>query len=87
VTDWPQFDLSEEEGRYVSAHHPYTMPKEEDIPLLAEDPAKVYAVAYDIVLNGYELGGGSIRIHTRELQEKVLETLGFTKEQMEEQFG
>ena len=63
------------------------MPKEEDIPLLAEDPAKVYAEAYDIVLNGYELGGGSIRIHTRELQKKVLETLGFTKEQMEEQFG
>ena len=87
VTDWPQFEFSEEEGRYVSAHHPFTMPKEEDIPLLAEDPAKVYAEAYDIVLNGYELGGGSIRIHTRELQEKVLETLGFTKEQMEEQFG
>ena len=79
VTDWPQFEFSEEEGRYVSAHHPFTMPKEEDIPLLAEDPAKVYAEAYDIVLNGYELGGGSIRIHTRELQEKVLETLGFTK--------
>ena len=87
VTDWPQFEFSEEEGRYVSAHHPFTMPKEEDIPLLAEDPAKVYAEAYDIVLNGYELGGGSIRIHTRELQEKVLKTLGFTKEQMEEQFG
>lgn len=87
VTDWPQFEFSEEEGRYVSAHHPFTMPKVEDIPLLAEDPAKVYAEAYDIVLNGYELGGGSIRIHTRELQEKVLKTLGFTKEQMEEQFG
>ena len=87
VTDWPQFEFSEEEGRYVSAHHPFTMPKAEDIPLLAEDPAKVYAEAYDIVLNGYELGGGSIRIHTRELQEKVLKTLGFTKEQMEEQFG
>ena len=70
VTDWPQFEFSEEEGRYVSAHHPFTMPKEEDIPLLAEDPAKVYAEAYDIVLNGYELGGGSIRIHTRELDRK-----------------
>lgn len=87
ITDWPQFEYSEEEGRYVSAHHPFTMPKAQDVPLLAEDPAKVYAEAYDIVLNGYELGGGSIRIHTRELQEKVLETLGFTKEQMEEQFG
>ena len=87
VTDWPQFEYSEEEGRYVSAHHPFTMPKAKDVDLLGTDPAKVYAEAYDIVLNGYELGGGSIRIHTRELQEKVLETLGFTKEQMEEQFG
>ena len=87
VTDWPQFEYDAEAGRYVSAHHPFTMPKEKDVPLLATDPAKVYAEAYDIVLNGYELGGGSIRIHTRELQEKVLETLGFTKEQMEEQFG
>ncbi|WP_430616612.1 aspartate-tRNA ligase [Enterococcus sp. DIV0176] len=87
VTDWPQFEYSEEEGRYVSAHHPFTMPKAKDVELLGTDPAKVYAEAYDIVLNGYELGGGSIRIHTRELQEKVLETLGFTKEQMEEQFG
>ncbi|MDO4624246.1 MAG: aspartate--tRNA ligase [Enterococcus hirae] len=87
ITEWPQFEYSAEEGRYVSAHHPFTMPKEEDLERLSTDPANVYAEAYDIVLNGYELGGGSIRIHTREIQEKVLETLGFTKEQMEEQFG
>ncbi len=87
ITEWPQFEYSEEEGRYVSAHHPFTMPKAEDVELLGTDPGKVYAEAYDIVLNGYELGGGSIRIHTRELQEKVLQTLGFSKEQMEEQFG
>lgn len=87
ITEWPQFEYFAEEGRYVSAHHPFTMPKEEDLERLSTDPASVYAEAYDIVLNGYELGGGSIRIHTREIQEKVLETLGFTKEQMEEQFG
>ncbi|MGM0123278.1 aspartate-tRNA ligase [Enterococcus sp. AZ194] len=87
VTDWPQFEYDAEAGRYVSAHHPFTMPKESDVPLLDTDPASVYAEAYDIVLNGYELGGGSLRIHTRELQEKVFETLGFSKEDMEEQFG
>lgn len=87
VTDWPQFEYDAEAQRYVSAHHPFTMPKESDIPLLSSDPAKVYAEAYDIVLNGYELGGGSLRIHTREVQEKMFETLGFSKEAMEEQFG
>lgn len=87
VTDWPMFEYSEEEGRYMSAHHPFTLPKEEDIPLLLTDPKHVYARAYDIVLNGYELGGGSLRIHTRELQEKMFEALGFTKEAAEEQFG
>ncbi|MGG5359447.1 MULTISPECIES: aspartate--tRNA ligase [unclassified Enterococcus] len=87
VVDWPQFEYDEEAGRYVSAHHPFTLPNEEDIELLATEPSKVYAQAYDIVLNGYELGGGSLRIHQREVQEKVLETLGFTKESMEEQFG
>ncbi|MGX7174240.1 aspartate--tRNA ligase [Enterococcus ratti] len=87
ITKWPQFEYSAEENRYVSAHHPFTMPRVEDIDRLSTDPASVYAQAYDIVLNGYELGGGSIRIHTREVQEKVLETLGFSKEQMEEQFG
>lgn len=87
ITDWPQFEWSEEEGRYVSAHHPFTLPKAEDVKKLATDPAKVYAEAYDIVLNGYELGGGSLRINTRELQEQMFETLGFTKRQMTEQFG
>ncbi|EOL46316.1 aspartate--tRNA ligase [Enterococcus caccae] len=87
VVDWPLFEYDEEAGRYVSAHHPFTQPKESDIELLSTDPAKVYAEAYDIVLNGYELGGGSLRIHKRELQEKMFETLGFTKESAQEQFG
>lgn len=87
VIDWPLFEYDEEARRYVSAHHPFTLPKAEDIELLTTDPAKVYAEAYDIVLNGYELGGGSSRINTRELQEKMFETLGFTKESAQEQFG
>ncbi|MGX7200859.1 aspartate--tRNA ligase [Enterococcus plantarum] len=87
VVDWPLFEYDEEAGRYVSAHHPFTQPKESDIELLSTDPANVYAEAYDIVLNGYELGGGSSRIHKRELQEKMFETLGFTKESAQEQFG
>ncbi|KAF1294381.1 aspartate--tRNA ligase [Candidatus Enterococcus leclercqii] len=87
ITDWPQFEYSEEEGRYVSAHHPFTMPKAEDVELLATAPEKVYADAYDIVLNGYELGGGSLRIYTRELQEQMFRTLGFSDEAMVEQFG
>ena len=87
ITDWPQFEYSEEEGRYVSAHHPFTLPKEEDIQYLTTDPTKVYAQAYDIVLNGYELGGGSLRIHARELQEKMFAALGFGRVEMQEQFG
>lgn len=87
VVDWPLFEYDEEAGRYVSAHHPFTEPKAADIDLLSTNPEKVYAQAYDIVLNGYELGGGSLRIHTRELQEKMFETLGFTKEAATEQFG
>lgn len=87
VVDWPLFEYDEEAGRFVSAHHPFTQPKESDVELLSTDPAKVYAEAYDIVLNGYELGGGSLRIHKRELQEKMFETLGFTKESAQEQFG
>lgn len=87
ITDWPQFEYSEEEGRYVSAHHPFTLPKEEDIQYLTTDPTKVYAQAYDIVLNGYELGGGSLRIHERELQEKMFAALGFGRVEMQEQFG
>ena len=87
VVDWPQFEFDQELGRYVSAHHPFTMPMEKDIENLKEHPEKVYAQAYDIVLNGYELGGGSLRINTRELQEQVFETLGFTRESANEQFG
>ncbi|MCT8310956.1 aspartate--tRNA ligase [Tetragenococcus halophilus] len=87
VVDFPQFEYSQEEGRYVSAHHPFTMPKETDISYLETDPAKVHAEAYDIVLNGYELGGGSLRIHTKELQEQMFKTLGFSPEKMKEQFG
>lgn len=87
VVDWPQFEYSDEENRYVSAHHPFTLPQAESIPYLLTDPAKVHAEAYDIVLNGYELGGGSLRIHTRDLQEKMFEALGFSRQQMNEQFG
>lgn len=87
VVDWPQFEYDAELGRYVSAHHPFTLPNLEDIPQLAEHPEKVYAQAYDIVLNGYEVGGGSLRINTRELQEQIFATLGFTKEAAQEQFG
>lgn len=87
VVDWPQFEYDKEEGRYVSAHHPFTLPRESDIPLLATDPSKVHAQAYDIVLNGYELGGGSLRIYQKEVQEKMFEALGFSRREMQEQFG
>jgi aspartyl-tRNA synthetase len=87
VTEFPEFEYSEEQGRYVAKHHPFTMPMEEDIPLLKTNPEKVRAKAYDIVLNGTELGGGSIRIHQDDVQENMFEALGFTKEQANEQFG
>lgn len=87
ILDWPLLEYDEAAGRYVAAHHPFTMPKESDIELLETDPGKVYAQAYDIVLNGYELGGGSIRIHDRGLQEKIFAALGFSKEEAQEQFG
>lgn len=87
VTEFPEFEYSEEQGRYVAMHHPFTMPMEEDIPLLATNPEKVRARAYDIVLNGTELGGGSIRIHQNDVQETMFEALGFTKEKANEQFG
>ncbi|MBA5844553.1 aspartate--tRNA ligase, partial [Escherichia coli] len=80
VTDWPLFEYDEEAGRYVSAHHPFTLPKEEDIPLLETDSSKVMAEAYDIVLNGYEIGGGSLRIYKKEVQESMFRALGFTDE-------
>ncbi len=87
IVDWPLFEYDEEEERYVAAHHPFTHPKEEDKEKLLSDPTSVYAQAYDIVLNGYEIGGGSIRIFERELQEQMFEALGFTKEETEAQFG
>ncbi len=87
VTDFPLFEYSEEERRYVAMHHPFTMPKDEDIDKLDTDPGSVRAKAYDIVLNGVELGGGSIRIYNNEIQQKMFEKLGFTKEDAEERFG
>ncbi|WP_374965809.1 aspartate--tRNA ligase [Lysinibacillus sp. RS5] len=87
ITDWPLFEYSEEDGRYYAAHHPFTRPFDEDIQLMDTDPAAVRAQAYDIVLNGYELGGGSLRIYERDLQEKMFKLLGFTDEEAKEQFG
>ena len=87
VTDFPLLEYDEEENRYVAMHHPFTSPKDEDIELLDTDPGKVRAKAYDIVLNGYELGGGSIRIYDANMQQKMFETLGFTPEQAQERFG
>lgn len=87
VVEFPQFEYSEEENRYVAMHHPFTMPMEEDLPLLETEPGKVRAKAYDIVLNGVELGGGSVRIFQDDVQERMFEALGFTKERAQEQFG
>ncbi|MEW9049509.1 MAG: aspartate--tRNA ligase [Neobacillus sp.] len=87
VTDWPLLEYDEEEGRYYAAHHPFTMPVREDLEYLDTDPSKVRAQAYDLVLNGYELGGGSLRIFERDIQEKMFSILGFTPEEAREQFG
>ena len=87
VVDWPMFEWSEEEGRYMSAHHPFTLPQAETEHELEGDLSKVRAIAYDIVLNGYELGGGSLRINHKDLQERMFKALGFTKETANEQFG
>lgn len=87
VVDFPMFEWSEEEGRLMAMHHPFTHPKDEDIPMLDTDPAAVRADAYDMVINGVEVGGGSIRIHDSELQAKMFEILGFTPEKAQEQFG
>ena len=87
VVNWPLLEYDEEKGRYSAAHHPFTMPKEEDVELLETAPEKAYAQAYDIVLNGYELGGGSIRIYDKEIQSSMFKALGFTEEQAQEQFG
>ena len=87
VTDWPLFEYSEEEKRYTAAHHPFTMPFREDLDQLESNPGEVRAQAYDIVLNGYELGGGSLRIFERDIQEKMFKVLGFSEEEAKEQFG
>ncbi len=87
VVDFPMFEWSDEEGRLMAMHHPFTNPKDEDIPLLDTDPAAVRADAYDMVCNGIEVGGGSIRIHDAQLQAKMFEILGFTPEKAQEQFG
>jgi aspartate--tRNA ligase len=87
ITEFPLLEWSEEQNRYVAMHHPFTMPMEEDLPLIDSDPGKVRAKAYDIVLNGNEIGGGSVRIFQDDIQEKMFEVLGFTKEQAYSQFG
>ena len=87
VVDWPMFEWSEEEGRYMSAHHPFTLPTEETVHELEGELANVRAVAYDIVLNGYELGGGSLRINQKAVQERMFKALGFSTEEAADQFG
>ena len=87
VTEFPLLEWSDEENRYMAMHHPFTMPMEEDWDKIDSDPGAVRAKAYDIVLNGTELGGGSVRIHQNDIQEKMFEVLGFTKERAWDQFG
>ena len=87
VTEFPLLEWSDEQNRYLAMHHPFTMPMEEDLPFIDTEPGKVRAKAYDIVLNGTELGGGSVRISNNDIQNKMFEVLGFTKERAEEQFG
>lgn len=87
ITDWPLLEYDDKDGRYYAAHHPFTMPFEEDLDKLSTEPQNVRAQAYDLVLNGYELGGGSARIYKRDIQEKMFEVLGFSKEEAIEQFG
>ncbi len=87
ITDFPMFEWSEDEARFVAKHHPFTSPKDEDVEFLESNPAVVRAKAYDMVLNGNEIGGGSIRIHSSELQERVFKSIGFTREQAWERFG
>lgn len=87
VVDFPLVERDEEQGRYVALHHPFTSPREEDIPLFESNPLQIRAQAYDMVLNGYEIGGGSIRIYKRDVQEKMFTALGFSKEEANEKFG
>ena len=87
VIDFPLLEFNEEDGRYYAMHHPFTSPKPEDIALLETDPGKVRANAYDMVINGVEIGGGSIRIHNKDLQSRMFDLLGFSKEEAQNQFG
>lgn len=87
ITEFPLLEYSEEDGRYYAKHHPFTMPMEEDIPMLETEPEKVRSIAYDIVINGTEAGGGSIRIHTPDIQNKMFKALGFTQEEANSKFG
>ena len=87
ITEFPQFEWSDEEERFVAMHHPFTMPMDEDVQYLISDPGRVRAKAYDITLNGYEIGGGSVRIHQSDIQEKMFEALGFTAEEAMDRFG
>lgn len=87
IVDFPAFEYSEQENRYVACHHPFTAPKDSDVDKLITDPGNCYSKAYDIVINGYEAGGGSIRIHNHDVQEKMFQALGFSKEQAKEKFG
>ena len=86
VTEFPLLEWSDEQNRYLAMHHPFTMPMEEDLQYIDSEPGRVRAKAYDIVLNGNEIGGGSVRIFQNDVQEKMFEVLGFTKEQAYEQF-
>ena len=87
VKDFPLFEYSEEENRYVAKHHPFTSPKEEDLHLLETEPQNVRAKAYDIIINGYEVGGGSIRIYNHDIQKRMFKELGFDENKIQEQFG
>ena len=87
VTDFPMFEYSKEDGRWYAMHHPFTRPRDEDMQYIDSDPGKVRAIAYDVVLNGYELGGGSLRIYDGAMQDKMFEVLGFTEEKIQENFG
>ena len=87
VVDWPLFEYDEGFGRWIAAHHPFTRPNDSDVDLLETDPHKAHAQSYDIILNGYELGGGSLRIYQRDIQERMFKALGISPETYEEQFG
>jgi len=87
VVDFPMFDYSEEEQRYMAVHHPFTAPNSEDVDKMESNPANCRSIAYDIIYNGNELGGGSVRIHSSEVQERVFKALGFTDEEVQQKFG